>query len=372
MFLIGAWVGRKPGRTQRYVILIMLLAIPIAALDIVEGREQKVLWAGHVPSFLKVDDPVAALILSAAIRGATGLYRVKTTFSTPLGLAEYLALLTPFALHMMFGQYRLLTRVTGLLLLPLIFYCIRLTDARLGIVGFLVSIMLYVLFWGLLRLFRNRTDLFAAAVVYAYPTFFTAAAGAVLFVHRINVLVFGGGAQAASNEARKNQLHMGIPKILENPIGHGPGGSGAAMGYAAGDFITIDNYYLTLGLDYGVIGLAMFLAMFLTVITAGVRATVRSAQIRDREITLLIPLSVAMSAFLVIKLVFSQPDNHPLIYAMLGLLVGLIYRVQAANAEAIRATSIEAATSDAKKVKARSLVTARGPLSQLNRSPSWR
>lgn len=372
MFLIGAWVGRTPGRAQRYIILAMLLAIPISAIDILEAHEQKVLWVGHVPSFLKVDDPSAALILSSAIRGATGLYRVKATFSTPLGLAEYLALLTPFALHMFFGQNRFLTKAVGLLLLPFLFYCIRMTDARLGIVGLLVSILAYVLFWGLLRLFRNRTDLFAAAVVYAYPALFCTAAAAVLFVHRLNVMVFGGGAQEASNEARKNQLHMAIPKIIANPIGHGPGGSGAAMGYAAGDFITIDNYYLNLALDYGVIGITAFLAMFLMVITAGVRATVRSAQIREKEITLLVPLTVVMSAFLVIKLVFSQPDNHPLVFAMLGLLVGLIYRVQAANAQITTAAPVKPGAKASRRVKPRILVAARAPLPEPNRGAAWR
>ena len=328
VFVVAAWVCRTPGQVGRYIALIVLLALPIIVLTFIEGRVQHVLWAGSVPSFLKVDDPTAALILSSAIRGATGLYRTKATFSTPLGLAEYLALLTPFALHYAFGNYRLIVRLFSAAMVPVLFYCIRLTDARLGVVGFGVSILLYFLFWGLLRLRRNRRDLVAAAIVYAYPAVFCAAAVAVMAVHRLNTMVFGGGAQAASNDARKNQLRMGIPKIFENPIGHGPGGSGPAMGYGADQFITIDNYYLTLALDYGVIGIVAFLAMFLLVIGASAKAGVQGASYKDRELTYAVPLSIALSAFLVIKLVFSQNDNHPLVFMMLGMAVALVGRVR--------------------------------------------
>jgi hypothetical protein len=369
VFLVATWVCRAPGRVQRFVTMIVLPAIPIMAITILESREEHVVWSGLVPSFLKVDDPVAALILSSTVRGATGLYRSKATFSTPLGLAEYLALLTPFALHFIFGPYRFFTRLVGVVAMPLLFYCIRLTDARLGIVGYLVSVLLYLLYWGLLRLFRNRSDLFAAAVVYAYPAVFTIAGVAVMFVHRLSMIVFGSGAQAASNEARKNQLQMGLPKIMENPIGHGPGMSGIAMGYGAGEFITVDNYYLTLGMDYGVMGLFMFLAIFLLAISGGFRATLRASRLKDPEFTLLIPLSIALSAFLVIKLVFSQQDNHPLVFAMLGALVAMIWRVRSA-AEEQPAVAPKPAHAPRPKPRSRLLAPAPGPAPA--RSPEWR
>jgi hypothetical protein len=343
MFLVGAWVCRTPGRVTRLIALLLFMAVPIMLVSVLEAREKAVLWAGHVPSFLKVDDPVAALILSATTRSATGLYRVKATFSTPLGLAEYLALMTPFALFLAMTAKRFSLRIFGLLMLPALFYCIRLTDARLGVVGFGVSLLLYFLFWGLQRLMRDRRDLFAAAVVYAYPAIFCAFAGAVMSVRPLYRMVFGDGAQAASNEARKNQLRMGLPKIAQNPIGHGPGGSGDAMGYGAGEFITVDNYYLTLGLDYGVIGFASFLAIFLLAATHAAYGGVRSVNPRDKEIVLAIPIAIALTAFLVIKIVFSQPDNHPFIYMLLGAAVALVYRSRieaaAASAEA-QATTV--------------------------------
>ena len=330
MAVVGMWVCLAPGRATRYISLIVLISLPIMGLVFMETTQKQVLWSGHVPGFLKVDDPVAAIILSAAIRGATGLYRVKTTFSTPLGLAEYLALLTPFLIHFAVSKNPIFIRIASVIILPILFYCIRQTDARLGNVGYLVSFLLYFLYWGLRRFQRNRRDLFAATVVYGYPLVFIAFAIAVSTIRRVNILVFGDGAQAASNQARENQLHMGIPKILVNPVGHGAGGSGPAMGYGSGEFVTIDNYYLSLGLDYGVVGLTCFVMIFVLGIAAGTRASLATANHPDKELSLVVPLTIALTAFLIIKLVFSQQDNHPLVFAMLGMTVALVSRVKSA------------------------------------------
>ena len=165
--------------------------------------------------------------------------------------------------------------------MPAIFFCfITMARAsRLGTVGFLVSVLLYRLFWGLMKMRRERGSLIAATVVYAYPAIFGLAIVGVLFVGKLHKMVFGGGAQAASNAARQNQIHMAIPRFLENPIGHGPSQSGLAMGYSADSFITIDNYYITLALDYGIIGISAFLTIFGLAIVFGSRSAMARASV---------------------------------------------------------------------------------------------
>src|SRR5262249_52835179 len=134
IFVIAAYFGRIPGRAERFIALLVLMSLPIAAITIVEAFEQHVLWADHVPGFLKVEDPAVRNMLGAHTRGATHLYRAKATFSTALGLAEYMGLLTPFAIHYAVGPYSRWVKAFGVLMLPLIFYVVRLTDARLGVV----------------------------------------------------------------------------------------------------------------------------------------------------------------------------------------------------------------------------------------------
>ena len=49
---------------------------------------------------------------------------------------------------------------------------------------------------------------------------------------------------------------------------------------------------------------------------------------RDQELSLLIPIAVCLAAFLVIKSVFSQEDNHPLVAMIVGMIVATCWRVQ--------------------------------------------
>jgi hypothetical protein len=340
--LIAAWVFLKPGRVRTYVNLILLLAAPVIVITVLEAKQQKLLWTGHVPSFLKIDDPAAEAAMQGIVRSANGKYRAKATFSGPLGLGEYLALLTPFAIHIAMTGRNLIARVICGAMIPLIFLCFILADSRLGIVGFITSVLLYGLLWGVMRMRQARNSLVAAAIVYAYPAFFGATLAGVLFVGKIHNMVLGGGAQAASNAARQNQVRMAIPKFLANPIGHGPSQSGLAMGYSADSFITVDNYYITLALDYGAIGIASFLATFGLTIGYGVRAAMTPTALKDQELSYLVPLSVALSAFLVIKAVFSQQDSHSLLFAMIGMALALIYRTTAAENMAASSASMRA------------------------------
>jgi hypothetical protein len=330
---VAAWVMRKPGRAERYFKMLLSTAIPMIAIAQYEFSKKHLLWLGHVPPFMKIDDATAAAIFASIYRMSNGLYRAKAVFSTPLGLAEYGALLVPFAIHFALGNYSRLLRIFSFVLIPALFYMMRLTDARLGVLGFLVSVLLYVLFTGMQRFRRNRRDLIGATLIYAYPAVFAIAILAVTAIHPLKVLVLGGGAQAASNAARAHQFAMGLPKILTHPLGFGGGGGGGAMGYGAGEFIAIDAYYLDLGLEYGVLGLATFVGIFLITVSWNVRSALALSGSKDRELTLLIPLAVCMSEFLVIKGVFAQADLHALVFMMVGASSALVWR---ARAEAAR------------------------------------
>jgi hypothetical protein len=310
------------------VSFLVLLVPPIALLAFMEFQEQHVPWLDHVPDFLKVPDPAAQLSLANFTRGITGQYRSKATFSTGLGLAEYISLMTPFALHWTAGRYPFMKRLLGLALLPTIYVVVRMTDSRLGILGYLVSIVVYVLIWGLVRFRRRINDLAAAIIVYAYPAAFFAVLSASLFVHKIHVLIFGGGSTQGSNAARQEQFRMAIPAFLRNPIGYGAAQSGGHMGYAPGDFIAIDNYWIVLSLDYGALGVVLYVGLFAVVIYAAVKTLLEHPEVGRGETGLLIPLVSLMTAFLVIRNVYGEVGIHPLVFALLGMTVALISRAK--------------------------------------------
>ena len=332
VFLVALYIFRQPGRAERYAGLLLLIAIPVAAVGLLEFQGEHVPWAGHVPSFLRVEDPAVQRALAGAVRSATGLYRAKATFSTALGLAEFLALMTPFAIHWAVGRYPFAVKVAGFLLIPALYVVIRTTDARLGVVGFIISVAVYVLIWSLVRWRRRIGDLFAAALVYAYPAAFIVLLGASMFVHKIHVLIFGGGAQSASDFARQRQWDMTWPALFKNPIGYGSGQAGVSLGYGAGDFIAVDSYYIDMALSYGALGVTLYVGMFAIAIGTIVRALLTYTEHDDREFSLLIPIATCLTAFLVIRSVFAQAEIHPMIFAILGMAVCLIARAKSESA----------------------------------------
>jgi hypothetical protein len=103
---------------------------------------------------------------------------------------------------------------------------------------------------------------------------------------------------------------------------------GDALGFAdLGGFITIDSYYLVIGLEYGIIGFALFFGMiFWALFLSGKQ--IMSPHPLDREHALIIPVGIALLNFVVIKGVFAQQDNQPIIFMLLGMLAALLWRIK--------------------------------------------
>jgi O-antigen ligase len=88
--------------------------------------------------------------------------------------------------------------------------------------------------------------------------------------------------------------------------------------------VTVDSYYINLLLDTGILGFVAYLAFFLGSSWLGARQVVRAPG--ERELRLLMPLSVTMVAFVIIKGVLSQDANHPVMFFMVGAIAALIHR----------------------------------------------
>jgi hypothetical protein len=143
-----------------------------------------------------------------------------------------------------------------------------------------------------------------------------------LFVGKVRHLVLGNGSGQSSTDARYAQYALGLPKVVQQPFGHGIGQSGIVLGYAPNGFLTVDTYYITLLLDYGVAGFVVYFSMFGVAIYEASRRSLLHQTEGDE--TYLAPLAMALINFVVIKSVFSQPDNHPLVFMMLGAIVAII------------------------------------------------
>ncbi len=81
---------------------------------------------------------------------------------------------------------------------------------------------------------------------------FIAVMAASLFVHKIHVLIFGGGSTAGSNAARQDGPQRPCQRSSATPSAMEPLSPASAHGLRGeGDFFAIDSYWIVLSLDYG-------------------------------------------------------------------------------------------------------------------------
>ncbi|MCE7798535.1 O-antigen ligase family protein [Sphingobium sufflavum] len=326
MFFVSLYVFSLPGRLDKLQKFVILIAIFVSFIGLWEWKLQAVPWAGHIPDILKIEDPVVQKILSFRARAASGIYRIQSKFTTPLGFAEYLAFATPFVIHACVAARQLWAKVAVAAIIPLIFYNIILTDSRLGVVGFGISFLLYLLAWGFLRWRRQKASMLGTLILVAYPFVAVSFFAATFFVHRLKLMVWGGGAQSFSTASRQEQVSMALPQIFSHPWGFGIGQGAQTLDFRnlAGE-LTIDSYYLVVALEYGVVGFLLYYGMFLYAIYLAGRTIFR---VNSAEAFNLVPLAITLVNFIVIKSIFAQQENHPLIFIILGAIIATMWRIE--------------------------------------------
>lgn len=326
IYFVSVFVFYKPRRAQIWALMVWAAAIWLSLLVIWEARLGQVPWAGHIPSFLAVDDPSVQRALSGGARAGTGQYRVHGTYSSSLGLAEFMALSTPFVVHQIAANRHLIIRLMALASLPVILNAVILTDSRLGMIGFMLSIILYMAFWAMLRWRQHKQSIFGPAVVLAYPALMGILLVASLTVPRIRGMTWGGGKQQASTDARLEQFQKGIPMVIKNPIGHGIGRGAEQLGFVnPGGTLTIDTYYLLIALEYGVVGFILFYGLFCLAIYHSALGIIRGPTNSDHE--LLMPAGIAMMNFFIIKSIYSGIENQSIAFMILGMITALFCRL---------------------------------------------
>lgn len=329
MFFLSAYIFSVPGRATLWVKMFCSFVAFLAVSSLIEYRMGHVPWAGHLPSFLVVQSDIVDKILVGGARAASGKYRVQSIFTTSLSFAEILGLSTPFFLHFLMTSRTRIMQAALAVYLCFSFFVIITTDSRLGIIGFFASVLLY-LFFGSFKRWRSRQDsIFSPAIVLSYPMIFMLFMALTLVWRRLNVMVWGGGAQQSSTDGRAEQWTMGMVKFWQWPFGYGQSQGGVVVGWVdlAGN-MSLDSYYLSILIEFGIIG---FIAYFGMLLLAASEAFIAGVSSKDKEIDLLMPLGIMIIVFIIGKGVLSQTDNHTLFFVMLGMLVALLHRSKSAK-----------------------------------------
>ena len=321
MLFLGCFLFVRRGAGVRTVAWLLVLALVCAIDGFVEARLEYPPWANHIPSFLRVDDSTLSGVLGSQARSADGLYRTRGPFVNSLVFAEYLAICLTFALHWLLSGRTLLLRAAMAVTCFILLAAIIITQSRLGLVGALVGLMIYVPMWAYRRWRVDPISIFGPTILFGAPIVSLALIGVIFSSHTLTMRVLGGGAQQASTEARQTQRRLAVPKVLRNPIGYGRGSSGGVIGFVSpGGVVTVDNHYLSMVIDLGVPGLIGFYGMFLVATWQAIRVYLTSS---DGEVDLAGPLAAVFVIFLVVKSVLSEETNHGLLFLLLGLILAL-------------------------------------------------
>jgi hypothetical protein len=327
-FFVAAWLFTKPGRAERWAALLCMTSLPIAVIAFWEFRLGHLPWSDHIPSFLKIQDPTVQRVLAGNRRGL-GDYRIQSTFTTPLGLGEYVSLTVPFLLHFAAGRYRWPFRLAAAVMVPVLIEVVLLSDARLGLIGCVVAVLGYLFYWATTLWRRNRSSIFGPAIIIGYPVLAAALVASSFFIGRVHEKIWGSGQYDDSNEGRMEMYKEGIPMVLKHPWGYGPGMGASTLGITNPDgVLTIDTYYLLIGLEYGVLGFILYYgAIGCATFYAG-RSVLRVSKApHENEFSMFGATTIALVNYLIIKSVFSNDDNHPLMYMVVAMTLALMWRM---------------------------------------------
>lgn len=324
MLFLGCILFTRPGWATRMIGSLILLAVVTSLDGLVELHLGAPPWANYIPSFMRVDEGLLANVLGSQARTADGLYRVRGPFPNSLIFAEFLALCTPFIVHEIVMGRNFVRRIAMAAILVLVVTVIFTTQSRLGLVGVLLTMIGYPALWAVRQWRLNQGGLIAPAIVLGFPAIAAMMLAVVFSSHTLTLRIIGGGAQAASTEARAVQRQMAVPRILHNPVGYGLGQSGQTLNYTnPAGFLTIDSGFIATVLELGVVGFFGFYGMCGFAVYHGARLFIQSS---DPEMELGAPLSLCFAIFVVIKYVSTQDNNHWLIFLMLGMILSFVAR----------------------------------------------
>ena len=256
-------------------------------------------------------------ITEAKIRD--GVFRSQATHTHPLSMGEHLSMVIPLAMYKVYrpgGTYKRLVFAAMVVLLVAASLFANSRGALIGgVIAFVLTGFLMAQAW------IRRPD----AVAYR-PLIGMIFFGAILVTPIAGFAAWDlttgeEGTQAArSTEGRMQQIEFAWPKMLERPVlGWGTGRSVQILGWYGG-MLSIDNYYLNLGLELGFPGPLLFFAGFAGLAIIGFRWGMRD--IYDQYSGLYFAFCGFAVCFAITRSILSITTNIELYMVLVGAFIG--------------------------------------------------
>jgi O-antigen ligase len=150
----------------------------------------------------------------------------------------------------------------------------------------------------------------------------------LLFSRRVQIMVFGGGEHASSNESRATQWDNAFNAFPQSPVfgfGYSQATRVAGVPGRLGESTVLDSWYINVLMDSGVLGAALYLSAF---VAATYRAFQLSVLMKGRDAALMMALASMMIAKMTINSVLSLTHNQVLLFFAYGIVIGASLRYQ--------------------------------------------
>jgi hypothetical protein len=330
IFLLGCLAFRNDRTVLRVGPAILVACMFVCIFGLAEYINQRPIWADHIPSFLRVEDQRVLKFLSGEMKTLDGRPRVGSSFGIPLWFGEFLGMAAVFTVHYLLKQKAAWRVVSLIALLVFIFVCAYICNARSAFIAIIGGLSAYYFIFALNRYFRGRKgeDIFAPAFVMAIPAAFLLLASAVLFIGRLRVLVLGSGQHQWSDNARVEQWNAAVQLAMARPWGYGPGTSGVLIGWGSPETgeVTVDSTHIWLIVDYGFIGMALFVVAYFAMLLTAMRAAFGAEGEVER---MALPAFGVMTAFLATRYGIASYMNIYIVFAMFALSASVLWRHRA-------------------------------------------
>jgi hypothetical protein len=298
-------------RVHKVMLLLMVLIAAYACVERVLGKNPMVQWA---PSNEEFEAVVRAMSLS---RIRDGVFRTQGTFEHPLLLSEFAAITASFAVATLLWPGRQqVSKILGAMALLASLAAGYLSGSRSSFIALGVGVGVVIA----MRLMAPKTRVTPSQAVLRKLSAIGLLIGAVAFFAPVVIVMSEGKniGEASSTGARMTQLRIGSEAIAQQPIlGWGPGSGPIIAGIKTGSGVsTMDNYLLSVAIESGIPGVALFLACLLYPAWAAFTWVARGA---GQRASFLAAAAGSALALLVMRSILWMPFNLSFTFLIAGI-----------------------------------------------------
>lgn len=299
---------------DRMILMLAAIGGVVVCISLLEIILNKNPFLLYLPSNFVISSEFIEQSLKENVR--FGGLRVKGPFSHPLLLAQFLVVILPVYIYLFFMHTKKIVKICSLLLIPLIIFILYKTGSRSSFVGIAVEIFIVSVLYLRWVVATKKASVLGWITIVSYPVFILAA----MFIFYLTMDFFVGqtAAEISSTNARLIMWDRGLSLVMDSPIfGFGSGSAGYVLGFVSNGALTIDSYYLSILLNYGYLGLILFVAYFAVIFYIGFKLIKKDPD--SSPILILILSSIA--GYLTVALILSTAHNLHILFILSAIVL---------------------------------------------------